>query len=517
MFSEKDLAQIKEKGIDIDTIYRQLENFKKGFPFSDIIKPAITGDGLVRIAESDCDEYIKKYDNCISENRIVKFVPASGAATRMFSDLYGFMELYHGNKEGYADFMRSNSLSVVMNFFNNINKFAFYNDLCSVISGQGKEVIDMVQRMEYVNVMNALLTEEGLNYGNLPKGLIKFHRYDTGSRTAAEEHLAEGAGYARNSDNTVSLHFTVSPEHIEIFSGYIESVKKKYEELYGVKYDISFSIQKSSTDIIAVDPDNNPFRKDDGSLYFRPGGHGALLENLNDIDADIVFIKNIDNVAPDRIKDTTIKYKKILAGIFCSVRERVFNYLNMVINESDKAGEKIIPEVLDYMENELCIIPAKDLNNLSDEEKKDYIISGLNRPLRVCGMVINQGEPGGGPFWTRFPDGSVSLQLVETPQIDTANHEKKDILGRSTHFSPVDFVCGLKDYKGEKFNLTEFRDDQAGFISMKTRDGRQLKAQELPGLWNGGMTDWITVFVEVPVITFNPVKIINDLLREEHL
>lgn len=490
MFSDKDLQQIESRGADLATINQQIENFKTGFPFMNVIKAATIGDGMIKLEDEDVEKYKQIFDNQANSLDLLKFVPASGAATRMFKSLFSAKD------EGKFD-------KSVTEFLERLKGFAFYDSLIKAI---GSENADAQTILDY------LLTDKGLDYGSLPKGLLEFHAYGDTSRTPAEEHLVEGAKYA-NSAGKVKLHFTVSPEHRPKFKALIDRVLDGYESLFDVKYDISFSEQKPSTDTIAVNMDNTPFRTNDGSLLFRPAGHGALLSNLNDQSADVVFIKNIDNVVPDRLKETTIDYKKALAGVLLDFQKKVFAYQAQL--ETDDS-EALINEISTFLANQLCTLPSADFSNYSKEEKIAYLKNKLNRPLRVCGMVKNVGEPGGGPFWAENSDGTTSLQVVESAQIDLSDAAQKEIFDKATHFNPVDLICSMKDYKGNKFDLLQFRDPQTGFITQKSQSGKDLKAQELPGLWNGSMSDWNTLFVEVPLITFNPVKTVNDLLRKEH-
>jgi hypothetical protein len=336
------------------------------------------------------------------------------------------------------------------------------------------------------------------------------------SRTPAEEHLVEGALYGTDADGVVRIHFTVSPEHLSLFKKKCETAATLFEKRYEVKYEITFSEQKPSTDTIAVDENNEPFRTTEGKLFFRPGGHGALLENLNDLQADLIFVKNIDNVVPDRLKDVTIRYKKAIAGLLLDRQQRVFSYLRLLEQPENQLTDKQLAEMASYLENELSTKPTGKAHLSNRSTLINYLVSKLNRPIRVCGMVKNEGEPGGGPFWAIQADGTTTLQVVESSQIDLKDPEQAAIAATATHFNPVDLVCGVRNYKGEKFSLPDFRDPETGFISSKSKDGKPLKAQELPGLWNGAMSDWITIFAEVPIITFNPVKTINDLLRPEH-
>lgn len=514
IFTEKDLIQFREKGITLERIRQQLSNFRKGFPFLTIIKPAITDDGILEIPEKEAYIYQKKYDNGKKGLVILKFVPASGAATRMFKALF---EYYYKIKsqEDKASQAVSEANTSVDEFFEQLGSFAFYNDLAGILKKKNTEIEIIQDVSRQTKILDTFLNEGGMNYGNLPKGLLKFHFYPEGSRTSLEEHLVEGKKYCRDKKGRVQLHFTVSPEHLKAFSAKVAEVKSFYEEKYNVRYIINFSVQKPSTDTMAVDLNNNPFREEDGSVLFRPGGHGALLENLNEIDSDIIFIKNIDNVVPDRLKETTTLYKKALAGVLMTFQERIFRYLKL-LGEKEMMEDSLIEELNHFLEKELCVVPPEGYRTWPGEETLSYLRKKLNRPIRVCGMVKNEGEPGGGPFRARNIDGTISLQIVESSQIDLDNTEQKLIFDQSTHFNPVDLVCSVKDYQGDKFNLLEFRDPNTGFISVKSKDGRDLKAQELPGLWNGAMSDWNTIFVEVSIITFNPVKTINDLLRKEH-
>ena len=363
-------------------------------------------------------------------------------------------------------------------------------------------------------VIDHLVNKSGLDYGSLPKGLLKFHKYNNVSRCALEEHLVEAGHYAKSKDKIAKVHFTVSPEHMERFTGEVEKVRSQYEKELNVKFDISYSIQKPSTDTIAVDMDNKPFREADNTILFRPGGHGALIENLNEIEGDIVFIKNIDNVVPDRLKPETILYKKAIGGLLLKLQSQIFAYLNKMEKSSLVTSE--IGNISNFARKKLNITFSETFSDLSEKKKQDYLFAQLNRPIRICGMVKNEGEPGGGPFWVKNTKGEISLQIVESSQIDVNNPGQKDIMQASTHFNPVDLVCGLSNYKGEQFDLHHYIDPETGFISIKSKNGKNLKAQELPGLWNGAMADWITLFVEVPIITFNPVKTVNDLLRDQH-
>lgn len=503
-FTEQDQDQILTQGISLDQIDQQIGHFVHGFPYLNVIKAATVGDGIIRVADEQLTAYIHRFDEAAQERDLVKFVPASGAATRMFKSLFSALD---GKLDRATD-----------EVFARLTDFAFYEDLKAAMSAKGADLDLAISQNDRESVLRFLLTEEGLEYGNLPKGLLKFHRYPDGPRTPVEEHLIEGAAYA-NANGLVKIHFTVSPEHREPFEQLIELEKPDYEAWLGVTFEVSFSEQKKSTDTISVNVDNTPFRNADQSLLFRPAGHGALIENLNDIDADIVFIKNIDNVVPDEIKEQTITYKKVLAAILLDAQQQVARLQDLLGYQAgapEEVSEGYLAEADELFRHTLFTLPPDGFESQPTAEKLAYFRRKLDRPVRVCGMVKNVGEPGGGPFWAKNHDGSVSLQVVESAQIDLTNPDQKAIFDGATHFNPVDLVCGLKDSHGRKYDLPAFRDMQTGFITAKSKDGKDLKAQELPGLWNGAMADWNTIFVEVPLITFNPVKTVNDLLRKEH-
>lgn len=508
-FTDSDKKQMTIKGIVPEKVNAQIDIFKKGIPYINIVKPATVGDGIIQLDEDEILHKIRIYNKEVENLKVIKFVPASGAASRMFKTLFEFL-----SAENRALLLEDQSFHSVSNFFGRLQDFAFYEDLKSNPTITDINPAGGLSDSDYRLILETLLGENGLNYGNKPKGLLKFHRYGRESKTSAQEHIMEGALYAVSNDE-LFLHFTVSPEHLEDFREHIRKSIPSVEKLFEISCYAGFSVQKPSTDTIAVDINNEVFRDTDGSLLFRPGGHGALIENLNDLEADLVFVKNIDNVVPDRLKEETVKYKKALAGLLLEYQKKIFAYTKELISDLEIQASKIA-EIENFVFSELNIQPNEGYKLLPPESKQSFLMNKLNRPIRVCGMVKNQGEPGGGPFWALNPDGTISLQIVESSQINLNHAETKEIFNSSTHFNPVDLVCGITDNKGNKFDLLGFVDPETGFISEKSKDGKILKALELPGLWNGAMSDWITIFVEVPLITFNPVKTVNDLLRPEH-
>ena len=496
--SEKDLQQIAQRGISQEQIETQLHEFETGFPFLRLEAAAAIGRGIVAPDADERKDFIAAWENYKAEgHRIVKFVPASGAASRMFKNIFAFVD--GENDVPTTDFEKK--------YFDEIERFAFYDALDAVcVKNEGKGIRALIAEGNYKAVAANMLSKEGLNYGQLPKGMLLFHKYDEGARTPMEEHLVEGALYAASKGES-HVHFTVSHEHMDFFRQKVAEKADGFAKKYGVSYDITFSEQKPSTDTIAANPDNTPFRESDGSLLFRPGGHGALIETLNEIDADVIFIKNIDNVVPDRLKPETVEWKQIIAGVLVTLQQKAFAYLRQL---DAGATDEQLAEIAQFVEKCLCVDP-KD-----NKVDADYLRSKLDRPMRVCGVVKNVGEPGGGPFLTYNQDGTVSLQILESSQIDTKNEEYMKMFTQGTHFNPVDLVCAVRDYKGQPYDLPKFVDKSTGFISSKSKSGKELKALELPGLWNGAMSNWSTVFVEVPLGTFNPVKTVNDLLREQH-
>ena len=501
MFHEKDIRQIEERGSSVKTVEEQVEHFRKGFPWMKIVAPATPARGI-KVLDAAGEEAAVKYYGSARMDGKCKFVPASGAASRMFKDLFSGLDVLRSGEDVKPD-------SPAARFAANIRKFAFYDP---ALFGEPEDSAEYRK-----SVLSKTLTGEGLNYGSKPKGVIKFHRYADGeARTAFAEHLVEAQDYMRNPDGTANIVVTISPEHRPLFEEVYEGVKAEYERRYGVKYNITFTFQDKATDTVAVDVENRPFRTETDSLLFRPAGHGALIYNLNNIKEEVVSIKNIDNVANERLLPVTAKYKKILLGKCLELRDTLHGFLRELDACTDVCSEScrvLCDRIEAFLDKELCITLPKAADCTS---RVEMLRKKLNRPVRVCGMVKNQGEPGGGPFIIAEKDGSTSLQILESVQINMTDPDAKAALASATHFNPVDLVCCLHDYKGQPFNLLEHVDHDAGFISSKSYQGRELKALELPGLWNGSMSDWNTMFVEVPLETFNPVKVVLDLLRPAH-
>ncbi|MDE6559716.1 MAG: DUF4301 family protein, partial [Muribaculaceae bacterium] len=465
---------------------------------------ATPGHGITVPSADLIRQSVEIWDKYLSSGaKIMKMTPASGAASRMFKDLFSFLNGKKNTPDN--DFIKT--------FFNRIEDFAFYHILnLETLTLYGLSIDSLINEKRYKDILSVLLNTPGLGYGHLPKALLQFHRVPGVSRTPLEEHIAEGAQYAVGKDKHLHLHFTVSEDHLPLVEAKIEEVKAYMEHHYGIKLDITLSVQKPSTDTVAALPSGEPYREDD-KLFFRPGGHGALIENLNDLDADVIFIKNIDNVVPDALRESTIEYKKVIGGILAGTKMKIDGYCRRL--KEGLPSEEEREEMLQFLRNVLCVT-HDDADRMSPEEEADYLFSKFNRPLRVCGMVKNEGEPGGGPFLAYSPDGTVQPQILESTQIDPDNKASKKMLNEATHFNPVDLVVAIKDFEGKKFNLPDFVDPATGFISEKSREGVTIKALELPGLWNGAMSDWNTIFIEVPADTFNPVKTVNDLLRPAH-
>lgn len=504
-FDSADAAFLKEHGVTPEKASEELEMIKIGFPYLEIESPATPGHGIFVLTDKMKEDAEKIWKEYIADGgKAMKFVPASGAATRMFKNLHEFV--HSSAKKPDTDFLKT--------FFNEIQKFSFFRRLNFLATRYyQKSILRMIREGDYKEIISMLLDKKGLNYGHVPKALVHFHIVPGTARTAMEEHFTEGAQYAADKNRHVRLHFTVSPEHLPLVAIKIEEVKEFFERKYDVTYDVELSVQKPATDTIAANMEGEPFRDKDGHLLLRPGGHGALIANLNDIDGDVIFIKNIDNVTCESKRHISLEYKQYLAGVLVGTRQRIFNYMAELEKGIPSASR--LEEMLDFL-RKVLFIRHDEADSMTDAEKADYIRGKLNRPIRVCGMVKNEGEPGGGPFLAYNSDGTYSPQILETSQIDKSDEKAMKMLHESTHFNPVDIVCSIRDWKGNKYDLFDFIDQNTGFVSHKSKDGVELQALELPGLWNGAMSDWNTIFVEVPSATFNPVKTVNDLLRPMH-
>ncbi|MGZ3513991.1 MAG: DUF4301 family protein [Thermodesulfobacteriota bacterium] len=501
-FSDKDLKAIAAKGISVQQVLRQLETFRRGTKALRIAKPARVGDGIVQIPPDEREALASLHDRAAESGRMLKFVPASGVASRMFKDWYRWYQQEEFDSSGGA-----------VKFLEDVAKFAFYDDLKVVMASEGENLERCIREGKCADILDFILTRRGLSYASLPKALLKFHNYPGHPRTALEEHLVEAALYVKDAQKICRIHFTVSEEHESQFVDVLRRIRGDYENLFRVKYEVTVTTQHPSTDTITVDAENRPFRDKKGEIIFWPGGHGALLKNLNAIDGDIIFIKNIDNIVPDRLRETTVLHKKILGGYLIQVQDEIFNNLKLL--SGNRVEDELLSRVVRFCKEKLFVSFPDGFWNGAASSRREDVFRILNRPIRVCGMVQNEGEPGGGPFWVE-ENGTQSLQIVEQNQLDLDSREQNEIWRSSTHFNPVDLVCGVRNYQGEKFDLNLYVNTDAVFISKKSHEDGGLKALELPGLWNGSMAFWNTVFVEVPLETFNPVKTIDDLLRKAH-
>ncbi|WP_289038420.1 DUF4301 family protein [uncultured Zobellia sp.] len=506
--TENDLALLAKKGISEKKVHDQIETFKEGIPFVQLEKAVTVGEGLSKFTQAQEKELIQKFDASQSNLSLLKFVPASGAASRMFKALFNFLDAYDPSKETLDSYFERTNDKALKAFSEGMTNFAFYDLVKQRIAGKTSSKDEEV----YLFVKE-MMSEDALNYGFYPKGLLPFHNYGDHTATPFEEHLKEAAVYAKTGD-TAELHFTISEQHGDMFNTEFNTVKERVSAATNTSFKVTYSNQKTSTDTIAVDMQNEPFRNGDGSVLFRPGGHGALIENLNEQEADIIFIKNIDNVTVPKFAGEVADSKKVLAGVLITVQEKAFDFAKR-LDSGDLTAQQL-DEIKSFLENDLNVRFSDSFSGFSIGEQIEVLKDKINRPIRICGMVKNEGEPGGGPFWINDRKGNISLQIIESAQIDMENDQQAGILKNSTHFNPVDLVCAVKNYKGEKYNLMNFVDVKQGFITGKTKEGRELKALELPGLWNGAMAFWNTIFVEVPSSTFNPVKTVNDLLRPAH-
>lgn len=517
-FTDADRWQMAALGLSEARVLEQLKFFQRPRFYLELARPCTLGDGVHRLSPEQHQGYLRQHEAACRAGRFLKFVPASGAASRMFQAPLSYLaEVSETLVRG--DFPQETSglgpERQAATLCRCLEQFAFFPDLAAAMAAEGLELQEVLERGQYHRALFYLLSETGLNYASLPKGLLKFHRYETESRTALEEHLVEAAHYVRDGQGRCRLHFTILPEHREFFAGFLHEAAPLWERRLGCRFQVEFSTQSHATDTLAVDLHNRPFREEDGRLHFRPGGHGALLGNLQGLAGDLVYIKNIDNVVPDRLKEPTILWKKIMGGFLAELEDRLHGMLRLL--DAGPPEPALLEEAADFARRRLVLRLPPDFGDWPASRQREVLMELLNRPLRVCGVVKNEGEPGGAPFWVREADGSLSLQIVEGVQVDLESPGQRTVWESSTHFNPVDLVATLRDFRGRPFDLRRFADPEAVFISRKSRNGRDLKALELPGLWNGAMARWLTVFVEVPGITFNPVKTALDLLRPEHL
>ncbi|SEM23652.1 protein of unknown function [Syntrophus gentianae] len=513
LFSDKDKAQIERQGLSVDQVMEQIQIFREGAAPLKLNRPCTLHDGIRVIGEEEGKALETLHDEEARAGRMLKFVPASGAASRMFKDWYWIMA--KGIEEYTETGSKIDFLKEIKDILlGDLKKYAFFEDLKAVVAEGGQNLDELMKKGEIRTILSSILTADGMNYGQLPKALLKFHKSPEGSRAAIEEHLVEAALYAKDAGGRCRLHFTVSVEHEKAVAEFLKQKAAVYEKRLDASFDLSLSVQHAYTDTLAVDMNGLPFRNPDGTLVFRPGGHGALLENLNLLDGDIIFIKNIDNVVPDSLKSVTVLYKKILGGYLIKLQKVIFAYAAQLA--AGGVSEKELGRIVEFCKKDLCLSFPADFPEKPLSVRCEQVFQKLNRPLRVCGVVRNVGEPGGGPFWVEDEDGALSLQIVEEAQINPNSESQRTLWKTATHFNPVDLVCGVRDYSSQKFDLKQFINRKAIFIARKTEKGRELQALELPGLWNGAMADWNTVFVEVPLETFNPVKTVNDLLRPQH-
>lgn len=513
MFTEKDINQIHDKGITLDEVNAQIKRLKNGMTHSDLVSAATIGKGIYSYNSDETEQLISFYESRKENLNILKFVPASGAATRMFKFLFKFLNSFNPDTDTIKKYTEAAGDDLITNFTSQLETFPFYDEVYTKLTSKIQDYDTLSESKQYYEFVKLMLSENGFNYSFFPKGLLPFHKYNTSYITAFQEHLYEATLYA-SASHKANLHFTVSEKHHPYFQKELERIIPVLKAKTETDFNVSFSYQKEATETLALTKDNKIYRNEDGSILFRPGGHGALLENLNDLDSDIIFIKNIDNIVVASKNTACAQYKKLLAGALLKVQEQVFSYLKQL--DTEDLDEADITAMAYFLRKQLSIHIDDNFAEFSFSEKISYLKDKLNRPIRACGMVKNEGEPGGGPFWVRNEKGDISLQIVEFAQIDFSKTRQQSIVYKATHFNPTDLVCGVKNYKGEKFDLLQYVDPEAAFITMKTQNGVDIQALELPGLWNGSMAHWNSIFVEVPVNTFNPVKTVNDLLKPVH-
>lgn len=511
-FTKQDIKQIEDKGQDLKSVENQLLHLTRLNSFVKLHSPATIGDGIIKFSEEESQYFATFFDAHKKEKSVIKFVPASGAASRMFKSLYTFLDNYDINKETINSYVnRTKSVDLFL-FFVTVEKLPFHDEVFEALKNHFPEFKLLPLDKRRFLFVEFLLSKKYFNFGEYPKGLLPFHNYKTHISTAFEEHLVEASQYAAI-DGNATLHFTISNQHQNQFLEHYNSIKEIVESKTNTSFDISYSFQDSKTDTIAITLDHKPFKLD-GKLLFRPSGHGALLHNLNAIDTDLIFIKNIDNVMMQDCMDEMVYYKTILGGYLLKIQSKAFDYAHQL--DQANISEEKINEIANFLSDQMNVHISSEFEKYANHYKIEYLKSRIHRPIRVCGMVKNEGEPGGGPFWIKHENGELSLQIVEMNQINTKSESQNKIIKSATHFNPVDIVCGVRNYKGEKYDLNQFVDAKSHFVAIKNKYGKKLKTLERPGLWNGGMALWNTVFVEVPLSTFNPVKKVHDLLKAPH-
>ena len=513
MFTEKDIQQIENKGITLKQVEAQVSRIKNGMSYSNLISAATIGNGIKSYTASETEHLIKRFEEKQNQLNIVKFVPASGAATRMFKFLFQFLNNFNPEKDTIDSYAERQNDKLIRTFISGLEKFPFYEEVLLKAKTINPNFDNLSESEAYYELVKTILNEDGLNYSFLPKGLLPFHKYPLGANTPFQEHLIESTLYA-SSNGKANLHFTVSEKHLSYFDAELEKVKDYVEKETNTVFNVSYSCQNEATETLALTTSNEVFRNEDSSILFRPAGHGALLENLNDLNNDLIFIKNVDNIVVLELNKKVSNYKKLIAGVLLEAQEQAFIYLRELDNKAIEESKLL--EIASFLSSKMNVVISDAFDDFTQPEKRVYLKDKLNRPIRVCGMVKNEGEPGGGPFWVKDEDGNTSLQIVEFAQIDIDNSAQADIVKNATHFNPTDLVCGVKNYKGEKFDLMNYVDSEAAFITMKTQNGIDIQVLELPGLWNGSMAYWNSIFVEIPLETFNPVKTVNDLLKPVH-
>ena len=501
--SAADRRQIQRHGLELDEVERQLGLFADPPLPTELDRPCITGDGIRRLEESEEESLLARSAEAIAAGRVSKFVPASGAASRMFRQL---TQLHRGEADSAARAAGHHLLE-------DYDLFPFATELDETVRAAGGDPEAARQGNDLGPLLDALLTEEGLGYAKKPKALILFHRYGDTARTAAEEQLRETAEMAEDTDGLCRIHFTVPAVRRGETEAVLNETAQRLENELSVRFELTTSIQSPATDTLAADLRGQPFRDSDGRLVFRPGGHGALLTNLGGCGGDLVVIKNIDNILPEEGRRLVVRSKHLLLGHLLEIEE----ILHGILRDCDERPngpwlEEALHRTAEILERPDALEPL----DAEPAEQRRYLVDRLNRPLRLCGMVPASGETGGGPFWIREDDGSCSPQIVETSQIDLEDPDQKRIVKGATHFNPVDLVVSLRSYQGTPFDLDRFVDPRTVFIARKSHGGRPLLGLERPGLWNGAMARWNTLFVEVPAATFAPVKTVFDLLRPEH-